>query len=181
MYISNAYGTQVCLPPGRASQLLDEGQKLVIHFLRPECATGDHRTTEGSRKLKAGRLRRVSNGGTATRRPEDEDADLGVYSENDGEEDEVEQDSEAGLESPTKHRRSSSNYQSSCIPVPFSERGWPMMQTVALTQNTASGRATCAELQRPRIGREEAECGGCQGPQHEDRNHFARSKSSGGA
>ena len=118
MYKPNAYGTKVYLTPGR---LFGEGQKLVVHFLQPQCATGDHHTTEGSRKRKAGRLRRVINGGTATRRPEDEDANLGDYSENDGVEVEAEQDSETALESPAKRRRS--NYQPSCIPAPLSDAG----------------------------------------------------------
>ena len=84
-YISNAYGTQVYLTPGRLSQRLDEGQKLVVHFLLPKRAAPSHRTTGGSRKRKVGCRPRISNGSVAT--SEDEDVDFGDYSGEDGEDD----------------------------------------------------------------------------------------------
>jgi hypothetical protein len=110
-YTSNAYGTQVYLTPGRFSQRLDEGQKLIVDFLLPERAARDHG------KRKAGRRRRVSNVGMSAHSPEDEDADadFGDYS---GEEDEVE---EIVLGSPTKRRRS--NYRSSWITAALDDTG----------------------------------------------------------
>ncbi|KAI0253440.1 hypothetical protein BJV78DRAFT_210142 [Lactifluus subvellereus] len=86
-YISNSYGTQVYLTPGRLSQRLDEGQKLAVHFLLPKRAPRSPQTTGGGRKRKVGRRPRISNGSVATHSSEDEDADFGDYSGDDGEDD----------------------------------------------------------------------------------------------
>lgn len=110
-YTYNAYGSQVYLTPGRLSHRLDEGQKLVVHLLQRERAARDQHMTDGCRKRKAGRPRSSRNGMRA-HSSEEEDADFGDYSGEDGGEDEVEQ--ENGLDLPAKRRRS--NPQSSWIP-----------------------------------------------------------------
>jgi hypothetical protein len=112
-YTYNAYGSQVYLTPGRLSHKLDEGQKLVVHLLQRERAARDQHMTEGCRKRKAGRPPHSSRGGMTAHSSEEEDADFGDNSGEDGEEDEVEQQENA-LDLPAKRRRS--NLQSSWIP-----------------------------------------------------------------
>lgn len=123
--VDGPYRVQLYVKPG-LSRRLDEGQKLVIHFLLPERVVRDrHMKADDRKRQRKGASRpsqRISHGSSATtQRLEDEedDGDVADYSDEDGEDDVIELENELEL-SPAKRRRSNHHQSSSSTLVPVS-------------------------------------------------------------
>jgi ATP-dependent DNA helicase Q1 len=105
-YASSPYRVQVYIQPGALARRLDQGQKLVIHFLLPDRGSRARHKKDNGKKRKAGHRPRISKDRVAAHMSEDEDPNVIDLSGEDWEED--------APESSSKRRRS--DYQPSCAP-----------------------------------------------------------------
>ncbi|KAH9958199.1 hypothetical protein BC827DRAFT_614403 [Russula dissimulans] len=155
--VPGEYKVQVYIEPGDLSVRLDEGQRLIVHFLLPARASRKRPVTgEGSsrkRKARAPPRPRVSNGVTAGGSDEDEDTDIMPINDS-GDDDWMGPALASGSPDRAKRRRPAINHRG------YRHHwmmlwGWRYATTRMMTKSPrmSSGRATCVGPRQPRIGR----------------------------